>query len=144
MGLFKDLFKVEHCDNLCVDGLNSELYAVYISNLFRKNNKNIIVITNSLYEANDIHSRVLNYSDDVLYFPMDDFLTSEALSISPEFMIERINTLNNLVNSSKKYIIITNLMGILRYLPSTSTWKSPCRTPWQSPWRCSHRCCRQE
>ena len=124
MGLFKDLFKVEHCDNLCVDGLNSELYAVYISNLFRKSNKNIVVVTNSLYEANDIHSRVLNYTDDVLYFPMDDFLTSEALSISPEFMIERINTLNNLVNSSKKYIIITNLMGILRYLPSTSTWKN--------------------
>ena len=103
--------------------MNSELYSIYIYNLFKKNNKNIVVVTNSLYEANDVHSRVLNYTNDVLYFPMDDFLTSEALSISPEFMIERINTLNTLVKSNKKYIIVTNLMGILRYLPSVNTWR---------------------
>ena len=97
-------------------------YILFMS-IIKKNNKNIVVVTNSLYEANDVHSRVLNYTDDVLYFPMDDFLTSEALSISPEFMIERINTLNTLVKSNKKYIIVTNLMGILRYLPNTNTWK---------------------
>ena len=123
MGLFNNIFNVDKCDNVSVEGLNSELYSVYIYNLFKKNNKNVVVVTNSLYEANDVHSRVLNYTDDVLYFPMDDFLTSEALSISPEFTIERINTLNKLVKSNKKYIIITNLMGILRYLPSINTWK---------------------
>ena len=53
---------------------------------------------------------------------MDDFLTSEAISVSPEFKTERIDTLNKLINDDK-YIVVTNLMGYLRYLPLPSLWK---------------------
>ena len=53
---------------------------------------------------------------------MDDFITSEAIAISPEFKSERINTINKLIYDDK-YIVITNLMGILRYLPSKDVWK---------------------
>ena len=53
---------------------------------------------------------------------MDDFLTSEAIAISPELKITRIETLNNLINDDK-VIVITNLMGFLRYLPSKNIFK---------------------
>ena len=39
--------------------------------------------------------KLSNYTDRVLFFPMDDFITSEAIAISPEFKSERINTINN-------------------------------------------------
>lgn len=78
-----------------------------------------MVITNSLYEANDVYNRLLNYTNKVLFFPMDDFITSEVTDISPEFVIDRLTTLNKLLGSGK-YIVVTNLMGILRYLPNTS------------------------
>ena len=52
---------------------------------------------------------------------MDDFLTSEALAISPELKIKRLETLKELCKKDKK-IVITNLMGYLRYLPSKITF----------------------
>jgi len=53
---------------------------------------------------------------------MDDFLTSEAIAISPEFKINRLETINNLLNGEKG-IIITNLMGYLRFLPPKQNFK---------------------
>ena len=53
---------------------------------------------------------------------MDDFLTSEALAISPDLLSIRLNTLNEL-SGGKSNIVITNLMGLLRYLPSKKLWK---------------------
>ena len=38
-------------------------------------------------------------------------------------MIERLNTLNKVINSGK-YIVICNLMGLLRYLPDKNLYKS--------------------
>ena len=122
MGLFDTFFNIS--DNSCysVSGLNSELSMIYVYNSFIKYNKGMVVLTNSLYEANNLYNKLSNYTDKVLFFPMDDFITSEAIAISPELKVERINTLNTLVNDNK-YIVVTNLMGILRYLPCVDVWK---------------------
>ena len=96
-------------------GLNNELKALFVFNKFKEINKSIIFLTNSLYEANNFYQIFSNYTNDVLLFPMDDFLTSEALAVSPELKINRLETLNELINSHK--IVIVNLMGYLRYLP---------------------------
>lgn len=105
-----------------VSGLNVELNCVYIYNAFLRRKRGILVVTNSLYEANVLYGKLSNYTDRVLFFPMDDFITSEAIAISPEFKSERISTLNTLVGDNC-YIVVTNLMGLLRYLPSKDTWK---------------------
>ena len=123
MGIFNNLFDIDSRDNYAVTGLNKELNSLYIYNYFIKNKKNNLVITNSLYEANDVYNRLLNYTNKVLFFPMDDFITSEVTDISPEFVIDRLTTLNKLLGSGK-YIVVTNLMGILRYLPNTKLYKN--------------------
>ena len=111
MSLFDKMFdKVEN-----ISGINDELKALYAYNLFKNDNKNILYVTNTLYQANQVFQSISCYTDDVLLFPMDDFLTSEALAISPELEMTRIETLTNL---NDKKIVITNLMGYLRYLPS--------------------------
>ena len=122
MKFFDKIFDIQGGDSYCVSGLNNELVCINIYNAFISNNKGILVVTSSTFEANNLYQILLNYTDKVLFFPMDDFLTSEAIAVSPEFMAERINTLNNLINSGK-YIVVTNLMGALRYLPSKSLWK---------------------
>ncbi len=122
MGLFDKLFKIDDCDYYGVSGLNSELSMIYVYDTFVKYNKGIVVVTNSLYEANILYNKLTSYTDRVLFFPMDDFITSEAIAVSPELKIERINTLNVLI-SDNKYIVVTNLMGLLRYLPTLSVWK---------------------
>lgn len=120
MSIFKTIFKKEEFDN--ITGLNKELKALYVYNKFINNEQSIIFVTSSLYEANVFYKSLLNYTNDVLFFPMDDFLTSEALAISPELKNNRLETLNELIKNDKK-IVITNLMGYLRYLPNKKIYK---------------------
>ena len=113
MSFFNKIFDFN--DEEVVTGLSKELKSLYIYDKFINGNSSILVVTSSLYEANLFYKSISCYTKDVLFFPMDDFLTSEALAISPEFKNNRLITLCNL--NSKK-IIVTNLMGYLRYLPT--------------------------
>ena len=122
MDFFEHIFKIRDDNYYGVSGLNSELNALYVYNSFCSGNKGMAIVTNSLYEANILYNKLLNYTDRVLFFPMDDFITSEAIAISPEFKSERINTINTLIKDNK-HIVITNLMGILRYLPKRDIWE---------------------
>ena len=123
MNFFERLFDVCDNDYYGVSGLNAELNCVYVYDAFVKYQRGMVIVTNSLYEANTLYNKLLSYTNRVLFFPMDDFITSEAIAISPEFKSERIHTLNQL-SKDNNYIVVTNLMGILRYLPSVSVWKS--------------------
>ena len=103
-------------------GVTDEIKVLYTYNLYKKQGKNILYVTNTLYQANQIFQSLSCYTNDVLLFPMDDFLTSEALAISPELEMKRIETLTSLIEINPK-IIVTNLMGYLRYLPSKQLFK---------------------
>ena len=122
MKFFDTLFEVKDDSYYGVSGLNSELNCIYVYNNYLKYNKGMLVVANSLYEATSLYSKLINYTDRVLFFPMDDFITSEAIAVSPEFKSERIHTLNKLVVDNN-YIVVTNLMGVLRYLPKKEIWK---------------------
>lgn len=123
MSFFDNIFDVgSMSSDYSIIGLNKEMSSLYIYDSFIKYNKGILVVASELYEANLLFEYLSKYTDKVLFFPMDDFLTSEAISVSPEFKAERIDTLNKLINDDK-YIVVTNLMGFLRYLPLPSLWK---------------------
>lgn len=104
-------------NNLTITGLTYELAHIYVSKLFQEKKKNIIVLTSTLYEANNLFNGIKSHQDNTYLFPMDDFLTSQALAISPELKTTRIETLENLKHN--KGIIVTNLMGYLKYLTDT-------------------------
>ena len=112
MSIFNSLVDINATS---ISGLTNELKAIFVYNKFLKENKSLIFLTSTLYEANIFYQELSNYTTDVVFFPMDDFLTSEALAISPEFENTRLETLNTIVNEKK--IVVTNLMGFLRFLP---------------------------
>ena len=121
MSVFTNIINVsDNVDGLV--GLTSELKSIYIYNNYKKTNKSCLLLTSSLYEANRYYQMLSNYTEDVLFFPMDDFLTSEALAISPELKITRLETLRHLLDKNK--IVVTCLMGFLRYLPPKEIYKN--------------------
>lgn len=124
--MFNDLFtrKKYNLKNIVnVIGLSKPVQAPYVWNLFDVYKKNILVVTNTIYDANNLYKSLQLYDDkNVLLFPMDDFLVSEAIAVSPDLMAKRIETLNELSAGKEKRIIITNLMGYLRFLPSPQLW----------------------
>lgn len=114
MGIFSSLLPINNEKKII--GLTRELKAIYIANYYKKYNKSILIVTDTLYECNRLYQTILRYTTDVVFFPMDDFLTSEALAISPELKSTRLETLNSLIANQNK-IVVTNLMGYLRFLP---------------------------
>ncbi len=122
MNFYENLFD-EYKINTTISGLTDELRAIYIYNIFKRNNNSILFVTSSLYEANKFYQIFKNYTNEVLLFSMDDFLTSEALAVSPELKISRLETLNELIRNNNK-IVITNLMGYRRFLPTKDLYKN--------------------
>ena len=120
MSLFNKLLTIDDSKNIL--GLTKELKALYVYNKFLKEEKSVIFLTSSLYEANIFYQMISNYTTDVVFFPMDDFLTSEALATSPELKITRLETLNKILDNKK--IIVTNLMGFLRFLPPKELFRN--------------------
>lgn len=122
MKIFNELFNLEE-KNVALKGMTDEAFCIYVNNQFNNNSRGIIVVTNTLFEANKLYNTLSVLNNDTLLFPMDDFLTSQAISISPDLMISRLETLNELVKNNNK-IVVTHLMGALRYLPSKEDYKN--------------------
>ncbi|MBR3198716.1 MAG: transcription-repair coupling factor [Bacilli bacterium] len=120
MSFLDKIFKIE--DEKEIIGLTTELKSLYIYQKFKKEKKPILLVTSSLNEASKIYNNIGTLTDKVRFFPMDDFLTSEAIAISPEFKTTRLETINEILNDEKQ-ILITNLMGYLRYLVPKETFR---------------------
>lgn len=118
-----DFFKQfsELKENSCLNGMNDDFFALYITSVFEKSKDSILIVTSTLYEANKLFRFINNYTDSVLLFPMDDFLTSESVATSPELKITRLETINKVLES--KNIVITDLNGYLRFLPVKDIYK---------------------
>jgi len=123
MRLNKELFPIpESFDNIVIKGFNDTAFCHYINEVFEKNDKNIVILTPTLFEANRLLNILSSYTDKTLLFPMDDFLTSMAIAISPDLEITRLETINSLLDD-KKHILVTHLMGFLRFLPEKELYQ---------------------
>ena len=123
MKFLDELIDIKLQKSMGIYNLTDEFFCLYLNQIYRNSNQNILVVVNTLYEANKLFNSLTTYSDYVSLFPMDDFLTSEALAMSPDLKISRLETINKIVHGEKQ-IIITNLMGYLRYLPKRSQYDS--------------------
>ena len=123
MKLNKELFNIpKKLDNIVIKGLNDTALCHYVNEVFENNNQNIVILTPTLFEANRLLNIISSFTDKALLFPMDDFLTSMAIAISPDLEITRLETINSLLNN-EKHILVTHLMGFLRFLPEKKLYQ---------------------
>ncbi len=120
--MLNDCFQINKVNNIALAGLTTELFSVYVKNLWESRQDSILIVTSSLYEANQIFDSLSSYISSVSLFPMDDFLTSEAIAVSPDLMVNRLETLNSILKN-KRNIVVTNLMGYLRFLPDKDLYQ---------------------
>ena len=107
MNFLNDKILINQIDNVAISGLTTQLISFCVNDIYKRNNKNILIVTNSLYEANIYYSSISKLNNNVYLFPMDDFLTSESLAISPELKSIRVNTLNELSENDHNIVITT-------------------------------------
>ena len=122
MNLYKDLFTRDLQKSMGIYNMTDEFFALYLNYISQEYKNNILVVVNSLAEANNLYNRLNVYHEKTFLFPMDDFLTSEAIAASPDLLVKRLDTMNNIIDKNES-IVITNLMGYLRFLPTVDNYK---------------------
>jgi len=106
-----------------INNTNEDNALLVLLSLFYQNDESIFVVTPNLYKAQLLYdklSRVLE-KDEISFYPQDEFLTNELLVSSIEFRLERINTINKILNHNKRIIVI-NLYGMLKPMLSNDKW----------------------
>ena len=122
MNIFSNIIKTYNENNIGLKGMNLGFFSLYLNKLLKETDNGIIVVTPTIYEANKLYQ---NFSDtkDVFLYETDDVLTSLATSKSPELKVEKLNILKESLSNNKK-IIITDINGYLKKLPSINDFKN--------------------
>ena len=122
MNFLDNLSCINQTENVSLHGMTDEFFCLYISKLSEKNNRNIVVVTPTLFEANKLINSLSNYNQKAFLFPMDDFLASASIAVSPELKITRLETINHILERERS-IVVTHLNSYLRYLPSKKKYE---------------------
>ena len=90
---------------------------------YQKKRRPTVLVAPNLYRAQLIYDKLCTIIEDkdVLFFPQDEFVTSEMLVSSSEFRLERINTMVELSKNNSR-IIVTHLPGILKPTVAPNKW----------------------
>ena len=103
MNFLDKILDIKDYNNISISGLTNQLAPFCVDKIYKNTKKDILVVTNSLYEANRYYSSLSKLNNNCYLFGMDDFLTSEALASSPELKSIRINTLNEISKTNNNF-----------------------------------------
>ncbi|MCK5732369.1 MAG: hypothetical protein KAH13_05075, partial [Tenericutes bacterium] len=112
----KEIIESIHRNNeVYINNTNEENSLLLLLEYFEQSDETIFLVTPNLYKAQLLFDKLCQVADtnDVCFFPQDEFITNELLVSSMEFRVERINTIKNIIKN-KKRIVVTNLFGILK------------------------------
>ena len=114
---------VQNNENIYINNTNEANALLVLLSLFQSTNKTFFIITPNIYTAQLVYdqlSKVMN-KDLINFYPQDEFLSNELLVSSNEFRLERINTIDKIINE-KPRIVVTNLYGILKPQFEKNKW----------------------
>ena len=100
-----------------------------ISTAYRQKKRPVIVIKNSLYNAQRLYDRMstLLSEKECALFGVDESLRVEAIASSPEMMANQVETLASLIEDPAQ-VVITSPTGFLRFLPAPKDFEDSCIT----------------
>ncbi len=103
---------------------NNEFFLSCVITDFLKGNNTIFVVYPNLYLAQKAYDSLVNIvpDDSVLFYPGDELIAEEILTMSGDFKYERINTIISLLDKTKKYIVVMNLNSAIKYELPKENW----------------------
>ncbi|EHJ08342.1 transcription-repair coupling factor [Staphylococcus simiae] len=122
---FQELSQVFGQEHNLVTGLSPSAKATIIAEKYLNSDRQLLLITNNLYQADKIEADILQYvhSDEVYKYPVQDIMTEEFSTQSPQLMSERVRTLTALAQN-KKGLFIVPLNGFKKWLTPVDMWKN--------------------
>jgi len=122
---YQELNEVFGKDNVLVTGLSGAAKATIIAEKYLNSTQQLLVVTNNLYQAEKLESDLLQFIDeqDIYKYPMQDIMTEEFSTQSPQFMSERVRTLTALAQEERGLFIVP-LNGLKKWLTPVEIWQS--------------------
>jgi transcription-repair coupling factor (superfamily II helicase) len=107
-----------------VAGLSGSARTLFMSALYEEEPQSQLVITHNLHQAQKIYEDLVEWvgEENVCLYPVNELISSEIATASPELRGQRIQVLNELVHGKKK-IVVAPLAGVRRMLPPHQVWK---------------------
>lgn len=108
-----------------IAGLSGSARTVFVTSVYEKAQKPLLVVTHNLLQAQKIYDDVSNLIGDseVFLYPANELIAAELSTASPELKAQRIEALNHLV-LDKRGVVIVPVAGLRKILPPKALWKS--------------------
>ncbi|MEB7802446.1 transcription-repair coupling factor [Staphylococcus xylosus] len=122
---YQELNEVFGKEQVLVTGLSGAAKATIIAEKYLNSSKQLLIVTNNLYQADKLESDLTQFVEeqDIYKYPMQDIMTEEFSTQSPQFMSERVRTLTALAQE-KRGLFIVPLNGLKKWLTPVEMWKS--------------------
>ena len=88
MNFLNDNILINQIDNVAISGLTTQLISFCVNDIYKRNNKNILIVTNSLYEANIYYSSISKLKPFALNGKMKEIIINTVITILPTFPCE--------------------------------------------------------
>ena len=114
-----DILKLQDNENIYIGNAACNLSKMLAALTYLKTNKNIIYVTENIYEASKAYETFCDLldSEKVSFFPVEEFISSELVASSLTFRLARMLTLHNIVENNPK-LIVTCTEGITKQMMS--------------------------
>ena len=100
-----------------VEGLSESGRAYFISSIYEKMNKSVVIVTNSDMEAKNLYEDLSLYESNVYYFPAKEVVFYNIDAISGDLRWARLKVIQEIL-SKKKNIVVTSIDAFApRYTP---------------------------
>lgn len=107
-----------------VAGLSGSARAFAMSYIKQSIDYPQLIITHTLLQAQKIYDDLLELMDtDVYLYPVNELISSEIATASPEMRAQRIDILNKLASSTFTGVVIVPVSGAKRLLPPVNVWQ---------------------
>ncbi|GAA0353475.1 transcription-repair coupling factor [Bacillus horti] len=108
-----------------VSGLSGSSKSLFISSFLQEQDHSILVVTHNLFHAQKLYEDLIEWldEDDIQLYPVNDLISSDIATASPELKGQRIQVLNQLLKG-RKSVVIVPLAGVRRFLPPVADWKN--------------------
>ncbi|MEB6241340.1 transcription-repair coupling factor [Staphylococcus xylosus] len=122
---YQELNEVFGKEQVLVTGLSGAAKATIIAEKYLNSSKQLLIVTNNLYQADKLESDLTQFVEeqDIYKYPMQDIMTEEFSTQSPQFMSERVRSLTALAQE-KRGLFIVPLNGLKKWLTPVEMWKS--------------------
>ncbi|TVP96892.1 MAG: transcription-repair coupling factor [Acholeplasmatales bacterium] len=114
-------------DHLTLDDAAPDITLAIIELLRRQINRPVLVVHHNLFHAQKMHERLSEINRKTLFYPQDEFITTDMLAMSEALKFERLDTIRHILKGEAQ-LVVTHTTGLIKNLVPLDAYRKAGRT----------------